>query len=107
MAGRGSTPRTRHIAVGILGLVLTVIVTDASVQDREGACRLLVVPRERLSMIALGRTAARGVCGSAAQCQAAALCLIAALDCGVGSHVGGLGGTGPGGSHRPAWSLMG
>jgi transposase len=53
MVGRRSTPRKRHIAVDTLGLVLTVIVTAASVQDREGACRLLAVLRERFSTITL------------------------------------------------------
>ncbi len=34
-------------------MVLTVIVTAASVQDRDGACRLLALLRERFSTIAL------------------------------------------------------
>jgi hypothetical protein len=39
--------------VDTLGLVLTVVVTTASVQDRDGAFRLLAVLRERFSTIAL------------------------------------------------------
>jgi transposase len=45
--------RKRHIAVDTLDLVLTVIVTAASVQDRDGACRLLALLRERFSTISL------------------------------------------------------
>jgi transposase len=45
--------RKRHIAVDTLGLLLTVIVTAASVQDRDGACRLLALLRERFSTISL------------------------------------------------------
>ena len=45
--------RKRHIAVDTLGLVLTVIVTAASVQDRDGAFRLLALLRERFSTITL------------------------------------------------------
>jgi hypothetical protein len=51
--GKKINGRKRHIAVDTVGLVLTVIVTAASVQDREGACRLLAVLRERFSTIAL------------------------------------------------------
>ncbi|MCA1697075.1 MAG: transposase [Actinobacteria bacterium] len=51
--GKKINGRKRHIAVDALGLVLTVIVTAASVQDRDGACRLLAVLRERFSTIAL------------------------------------------------------
>jgi transposase len=36
-----------------MGLLLTVVVTAASVQDRDGACRLLALLRERFSTIAL------------------------------------------------------
>jgi transposase len=45
--------RKRHIAVDTLGLLLTVIVTAASVQDRDGAHRLLALLRERFSTISL------------------------------------------------------
>lgn len=45
--------RKRHIAIDTLGLVLAVIVTTASVQDRKGVCRLLALLRERFSTIAL------------------------------------------------------
>ena len=45
--------RKRHIAVDTLGMVLTVIVTAASMQDRDGACRLLALLRERFSTITL------------------------------------------------------
>jgi transposase len=52
-AGKRINGRKRHIAVDTLGLVLTVIVTAASVQDRDGAFRLLALLRERYSTIAL------------------------------------------------------
>ena len=52
-AGKRINGRKRHIAVDSLGLLLTVIVTAASVQDRDGAFRLLAVLRERLSTITL------------------------------------------------------
>jgi transposase len=45
--------RKRHIAVDTLGLVLTVMVTAASVQDRDAAFRLLATLRERFSTISL------------------------------------------------------
>ncbi|MGH3764274.1 MAG: transposase [Pseudonocardiaceae bacterium] len=46
--------RTRHIAVDTLGLLLLVVmVTAASVQDRDGACRLLALLRERFCTITL------------------------------------------------------
>jgi transposase len=51
--GKKINGRKRHIAVDTLGLVLTVIVTAASVQDRDGAHRLLALLRERFSTIAL------------------------------------------------------
>jgi hypothetical protein len=41
------------VVVDSLGLLLTVIVTAASVQDRDGAFRLLAVLRERFSTITL------------------------------------------------------
>jgi len=41
----------RHVAVDTLGLLLVVMVTAASVQDRDGACRLLSLLRERFSTI--------------------------------------------------------
>jgi transposase len=47
------TPRTRHVVVDSLGLLLTVIVTAASVQDRDGAFRLLALLRERFSTLPL------------------------------------------------------
>lgn len=52
-AGKRINGRKRHIAVDTLGLVLTVIVTAASVQDRDGAFRLLALLRERFSTITL------------------------------------------------------
>jgi transposase len=51
--GKKINGRKRHIAVDTMGLVLTVIVTAASVQDRDGAHRLLALLRERFSTIAL------------------------------------------------------
>ncbi len=52
-AGKKINGRKRHIAVDTLGLLLVVMVTAASVQDRDGACRLLVLLRERFSTITL------------------------------------------------------
>jgi transposase len=43
--------RKRHLVVDSLGLLLTVIVTAASVQDRDGAFRLLALLRQRFSTI--------------------------------------------------------
>ena len=51
--GKKINGRKRHIAVDTVGLVLTVIVTAASVQDRDGAFRLLAQLRERFSTITL------------------------------------------------------
>lgn len=45
--------RKRHLAVDCLGLVLAVVVTAASVQDRDGAHPLLALLRERFSTISL------------------------------------------------------
>ena len=45
--------RKRHLVVDSLGLLLTVIVTAASVQDRDAAFRLLTLLRERFSTIRL------------------------------------------------------
>jgi transposase len=45
--------RKRHVVVDSLGLLLAVIVTAASVQDRDGAFRLLALLRERFSTISL------------------------------------------------------
>jgi transposase len=43
--GKKINGRKRHIAVDTLGLVLAVVVTAASVQDRDAACRLLALLR--------------------------------------------------------------
>ena len=51
--GKKINGRKRHIAVDTLGLLLTVIVTPASVQDRDGASPLLALLRERFSTITL------------------------------------------------------
>jgi transposase len=51
--GKKINGRKRHLAVDTLGLVLSVIVTAASVQDRDGAFRLLALLRERFSTITL------------------------------------------------------
>ena len=51
--GKKINGRKRHIAVDTLGLVLSVMVTAASVQDRDGAFRLLALLRERFSTITL------------------------------------------------------
>jgi putative transposase len=45
--------RKRHILVDTLGLLLTVVVTAASVQDRDGAMSLLVSLRHRFSRLRL------------------------------------------------------
>lgn len=45
--------RKRHITVDILGLVLAVVVTAASVHDRDVAYQLLARLRERFSTITL------------------------------------------------------
>ena len=45
--------RKRHIATDCLGLLLAVVVTAASVQDRDGAHSLLALVRERFSTITL------------------------------------------------------
>ncbi len=52
-AGKRINGRKRHVVVDSLGLLLAVVVTAASVQDRDGACRLLAVLRERFSTITL------------------------------------------------------
>ncbi len=52
-AGKRSNGRKRHIAVDTCGLLLAVVVTAASVQDRGGAHPLLAVLRERFSTVAL------------------------------------------------------
>lgn len=51
--GKKINGRKRHIAVDTLGLLLAVVVTAASVQDRDGAHPLLALLRERFSTIAL------------------------------------------------------
>jgi transposase len=52
-AGKRINGRKRHVVVDSLGLLLTVLVTAASVQDRDGAFRLLALLRERFSTISL------------------------------------------------------
>lgn len=51
--GKKINGRKRHIAVDTLGLLLAVIVTPASVQDRDGAHTLLALLRERFTRIKL------------------------------------------------------
>lgn len=51
--GKKINGRKRHIAVDTLGLLLVVLVTPASVQDRDGAHSLLGLVRERFSTISL------------------------------------------------------
>jgi transposase len=51
--GKKINGRKRHIAVDTLGLVLAIMVTAASVQDRDGAFQLLALLRERFSTITL------------------------------------------------------
>ena len=50
-AGKKINGTKRHIAVDTMGLLLVVIVTAASMQDRDGAVALLSVLRERFSTI--------------------------------------------------------
>jgi transposase len=50
-AGKKTKGRKRHIAVDTLGLVLTIVVTAAHIQDRDGAHRLLVALRAHFSTI--------------------------------------------------------
>jgi transposase len=52
-AGKKTKGRKRNIATDCLGLLLVVTVTAASVQDRDGAHRLLAPLRERFSTISL------------------------------------------------------
>jgi transposase len=51
--GKKINGRKRHIAVDTCGLLLAVVVTAASVQDRDGACPLLALLRERFSTITM------------------------------------------------------
>ncbi len=51
--GKKINGRKRHIAVDTMGLLLAVIVTPASVQDRDGAVSLLAVLTERFTRIQL------------------------------------------------------
>jgi transposase len=50
-AGKKTKGRKRHIAVDTLGLLLAVVVTAASIQDRDGAYRLLAALRARRSTV--------------------------------------------------------
>jgi transposase len=52
-AGKKIKGQKRHVAVDTMGLLLCVIVTAASVQDRDGAHTLLARLRERFSTITL------------------------------------------------------
>jgi transposase len=51
--GKKINGRKRHIAVDCCGWLLAVVVTAASMQDRDGACPLLALLRERFSTITL------------------------------------------------------
>jgi len=51
--GKRVNGRKRHIAVDTLGLLLVVLVTTASIQDRDAGVRLLALLRERFSTIGL------------------------------------------------------
>jgi transposase len=51
--GKKINGRKRHVVVDCLGLVLAVLVTAASVQDRDGACALLAGLRERFFTLTL------------------------------------------------------
>ena len=52
-AGKRVNGRKRHIAVDTSGLLIAVIVTAASIQDRDGGARLLAAVREKFSTITL------------------------------------------------------
>jgi transposase len=52
-AGKKTKGRKRHIAVDTMGLLLAVVVTAASIQDRDGAHALLALLRERFSTVSL------------------------------------------------------
>lgn len=52
-AGKKINGRKRHIAVDTGGLLLAVLVTIASIQDRDAACRLLATLRAKFSTISL------------------------------------------------------
>jgi transposase len=52
-AGKKTNGRKRHIAVDTNGLLLAVIVTVASIQDRDGAIRLLAAMRAKFCSITL------------------------------------------------------
>ncbi|KZS82098.1 hypothetical protein A4G29_25285, partial [Mycobacterium kansasii] len=52
-AGKKINGRKRHIVVDSLGLLVVVVVTAASMQDRDAAFRLLGAVRERFSTISL------------------------------------------------------
>jgi transposase len=51
--GKKVNGRKRHIAVDTCGLLLVVLVTVASIQDRDGGLRLLALLRERFATISL------------------------------------------------------
>ncbi|WP_405181622.1 transposase [Nocardia sp. NBC_01377] len=52
-AGKRTNGRKRHIAVDSLGLLLVVVVTVASIQDRDGAIRLLAAMRAKFATVLL------------------------------------------------------
>ena len=52
-AGKKTNGRKRHIAVDTGGLILAVVVTAASIQDRDGAHRLLTALRSAFSTVTL------------------------------------------------------
>ena len=52
-AGKKVNGRKRHIAVDTIGLLLTVLVTAAGVQDRDGARPLLWNPRKAFPLVKL------------------------------------------------------
>ncbi|MCJ0907226.1 transposase [Rhodococcus sp. ARC_M6] len=51
--GKRTNGVKRHIAVDVNGLLLAVVVTAASIQDRDAACRLLAALRGRFSTVRL------------------------------------------------------
>jgi len=45
------TGRTRHLVVDTLGLLLTVVVHPADVQDRDGACQVQRTARRQFAFV--------------------------------------------------------
>jgi transposase len=84
-AAKKASGRKRHIAVDTMGLVLDVVITAASVQDRQGARPLLwntrrACPRIRLIWADAGCTSTAGKLASWAGTLKMTLCIVARRD---------------------------